>query len=105
MYGDVKMGKKSKIKIAIIVVALLILCGILFAMFGTQSGRRAVKTFFSDFGGGLDRTMIVYDYEGKEIKRYEGSMDIEYEDNRVLFDDEDGKRHQVVGGIVVIDEK
>ena len=94
-----------KKKTAIIVTATAIVIGILVVLFGTQSGRRAVKTFFSDFGGGLNRTLVVYDYNGQEVKRYEGNMDIEYEDNRVLFDDADGKRHQIVGGIVIVDEK
>ena len=102
MYNKKGISKKT---IIVIIAVVLIGAGILFGIFGTQSGKRAVKSFFSDFGGGLDRTMTVYEYNGKEIAKYEGKMDIQYEDNRVLFDDENGKRHQIVGGIVIVDEK
>ena len=64
-----------------------------------------MKTFQSDLGNGLDRTITVYDYQGNKIKEYDGKFDIQYEDNRILFDDENDKRHQIVGGITIIDEK
>ena len=40
-----------------------------------------------------------------DLVKYDGKIDIQYEDSRILFDDEDGKRHQIIGGITIIDEK
>lgn len=56
--------------------------------------------------GGIDRTLVVYDYNGDILKEYSGKMDIRVSpsNDKVLFD-LDGKRHIIRGGIVIIDEK
>ena len=40
------------------------------------------------------------------IAKYEGRFDIEYDDDRILFDDEDGLRHIIYypTGNVIVDE-
>lgn len=100
--------KRNKIVKKIVLIALLI--GVFFlvkACTGTASFQRKVKTFKSDFNGGIERTVSVYDIDGNLIKSYEGKFDIVNDDNRILFDDEKGKRHQIYFNIntVIVDEK
>ena len=75
----------------------------------TESGKRGLKTWESEKGGGLDRTVIVYDIQGEEIVRYSGKFDIEESSQegvvKIKFDD-NGKRHIIYAqtGTVLIDE-
>ena len=73
----------------------------------TASGRRAFKTQEGNFNNGIERIVKVYDVNGQLITQYDGKFDITYDDDRILFDDENGKRHIVYypTGTVVIDEK
>ena len=73
---------------------------------GTGAGKRAIKTQQSNFGGGIERRITVYDVEGDVIAKYEGRFDIEYDDDRILFDDEEGLRHIIYypTGNVIVDE-
>jgi len=73
----------------------------------TESGKRALKSQESNFNSGIERVVTIYDVNGKVIKHYEGKFDVEYDDDRILFDDENGKRHVVyyTTGTVAIDEK
>ena len=72
----------------------------------TESGKRAIKTQESNFDGGIIREVKVYDVEGDLIQEYKGKFDVEYDDDRILFDDENGNRHIIYypTGTVVIDE-
>lgn len=70
----------------------------------TASVRRDIKSGVSDFTGGLDRTVTVYDYNGEEIKSWTGKFDVSSSENEVYFDDENGKRVIIHGGIVVNEE-
>ena len=78
----------------------------MFIISGCATWEREVKDAKSDFSGGLDRTIIVYDYNGNEITSYEGKIDLSYEDtaNKVKFD-LNGKRTVIYGGIVIVQEK
>ncbi|MBO4864870.1 MAG: hypothetical protein J5517_10935 [Eubacterium sp.] len=73
---------------------------------GTEAGKRAIKTQQSNFGGGIERRITVFDVEGDIIATYEGRFDIEYDDDRILFDDEEGLRHIIYypTGNVIVDE-
>lgn len=72
----------------------------------TASGARAIKTQESNFNQGIQRKVTVYDVNGKVIQEYEGKFDIEYDDDRILFDDEKGLRHIIYypTGTVIVDE-
>ena len=72
---------------------------------GCASWERGVKDFTSDFSGGLDRTVEVYDYSGNLLKTYEGRIDIEYTEtgNEVKFD-LNGKRKIIYNAIVIVEE-
>lgn len=72
----------------------------------TEGGKRAVKTQQSNLNGGIERRVLVYDVSGYVIADYQGKFDIEYDDDRILFDDEQGLRHIIYypTGTVIIDE-
>lgn len=72
----------------------------------TASGARAIKTQESNFNKGIKRKVTVYDMEGDIIQEYEGKFDIEYDDDRILFDDENNLRHIIYypTGTVIVDE-
>ena len=72
----------------------------------TESGQRAVKTWQSETSGGIERTVTVYDINGSPIKSYTGRFDVDYDGNRIIFDDENDKRHIIYypTGTVIVDE-
>lgn len=72
----------------------------------TESGKRAIKTQESNFNKGIEREVKVYDVNGKLIKDYRGKFDVDYDSNRIIFDDENNKRHVIyyTTGTVIIDE-
>ena len=74
------------------------------ALLGTSTAQRTLKSVSSDFGGGLNRTVTVYDYNGNEIRSWTGRFDVSESENEVYFDDENGKRVIIHGGIVINEE-
>ena len=101
---DKEIKKKHAIITAAVVFAVIIGL-IVWWLFGTQSGQRSIKTLQSNVSG-IERTVTVYDINGNVIKEYTGKFDVEYDESRILFDDEDGKRHVIyyTTGTVIIDE-
>lgn len=89
---------RSKIAVIIITISIagLAILGNIWYVNGTQSGLRLQNNTRSDFEGGINRIITVYDLTGKEVETYEGHYDIKWEDNRVLFDNaETGERHVI----------
>ena len=72
----------------------------------TESGKRAVKSQDSNIHGGIEREVIVYDMDGDEIERFRGRFDVDYSDERIMFDDENGNRHVIYfkSGTVIVNE-
>lgn len=78
----------------------------------TESFDRAIKDLESDYGGGLYRKVTLYDYNGSEVKSWEGKFDTQMGDQSgvsyVEFDmsDSTGRKHRVIihGGIIVNEE-
>lgn len=101
--------KRTKIIGCIVtaVLAILLCGGLLWYLYGTEAGKRAIKSFDSNVSGGIERTVTVYDVESDVIVTYSGKFDVEYDSERILFDDENGKRHVIYyrTGTVIIDEK
>lgn len=108
-------GNASFIGSGILICSLIlggsIIFGICFWQFGTESGARALKSQESNFNGGIERTVEVYDMNGNLIKTYSGKFDVdcktETETPYIVFDDENGKRHMVFypTGTIIIDER
>ena len=100
-----RTGKAVTVALAIILCVALFF-GMRWFYQNTESGKRAFKSQESNFNAGIERRVEVYDMEGDLIKEYEGKFDVTYDDDRILFDDEKGKRHVIYysTGTVVIDE-
>ena len=81
------------------VLAIVTVCGLA----GCSSFSRSVKSMSSDIGGGLDRTVTLYDNTGNEIKSWHGKIDLESNDQEVFFD-LNGKGVIIEGGMVVSEE-
>ena len=84
--------------LTILIITTLTGCG--------ESFQRSVKTFTSEYTGGLERKVEVYSSSGQLLKTYEGKLDIETNEygNKVLFDIE-GKRTIIYNATVIVEEK
>ena len=74
----------------------------------TAQGARNMKDYKSNLNNGLERTVEIYAEDGRQIYHYEGKVDIEDNENYILFEDEQGKRHIIYYGAldtVIIEEK
>lgn len=85
------------------VLALILAVCVAVSMSSCSSIDRGMKSLSSDFGGGLNRTVTVYDYNGNVIKSYSGKFDVSESENEVYFDI-NGKRVIIHGGIVINEE-
>lgn len=105
MDNDYKIGA-----LGVVAVGMALIAGIW--VFGnwwytsTEEGKRALKTQNSNFNGGITREVMVYDMDGDLLAEYKGRFDIEYSDERIMFDDENGQRHIIYfkSGTVVVNE-
>ena len=88
-------------------ICIIIIIVMIWYFNSTATGRRAFKSQESNFSNGIERIVKVYDVNGKLITEYDGKFDITYDNDRILFDDENGKRHIIYypTGTVTIDEK
>ena len=88
----------TSIAIVIVVVLIVIL------LVTGEGFKRNLKSLKSNYTGGLDRTVTVYDYNGNPIKSWTGKFDLSEDDNEIFFDDDDGKRVIIHGGLVICEE-
>lgn len=78
----------------------------------TESFDRYAKDLKSDYGGGLNRRVTVYDYSGNVVQTWEGKFDTQMGDTSgvpyVKFDrrDSTGRKIRVIvqGGIIINEE-
>ena len=75
--------KKSLIVLVVIVTLFLS---------GCASMKRGMKDLKSDFGGGLERTLTVYNANGDVLKTYTGKIDLESTEGGIVKFDLNGKR-------------
>lgn len=96
------MSKKTIMGASALAVAGVLAVG----LSGCASCDRMAKSWNSDVSNGLERTVVLYDYEGDELARWEGRIDIQVseEGGHIVFD-QDGKRTVITGGIVVSEER
>lgn len=96
------MRSRSSALIVIIVVALVI--GFLVLMFNGAGFQRTLKSFKSNYTGGLYRTVSVYDYNGNLLREYGPAMiDISESENETFFD-YNGQRIVIHNAIVIVEE-
>lgn len=87
-----------------LVVVIAIITTLLLAVGCTGNQQRGIKSVKSNLTGGLHRTITLYDYNGKEICKWEGKIDLSEAENETDFI-VNGKRVLIHGGIAVIEEK
>lgn len=91
--------KKIFLALALVAIASLTMISC------SESQQREIKTIRSDWTGGLNRTVTVYDYNGQKIKSWSGQFDVKETDrNSVYFDTANGKRVIISGGIIINEE-
>ena len=73
----------------------------------TESGKRMLKSWESETSAGIQRTVRVFDIHGVLLATYAGKFDLIHDSERILFDDEDGRRHIIyfTTGTIIIDEE
>lgn len=105
-------GEESKNGIILTTVFLVfliagVIAGTIWYYNSTESGKRELKDMAGNIKGGIERIVTVFDVNGQVIRKYEGKFDISYDNSRIKFDDEEGKRHVIyyTTGTVIIDEK
>lgn len=95
------MRSRSSV-LVVIVVALVI--GLLVFMFNGAGFQRTLKSFKSNYTGGLYRTVSVYDYNGNLLREYGPAMiDISESENETFFD-YNGQRIVIHNAIVIVEE-
>ena len=100
------MRNATLIKKRIIAFSLLGIMSLIFVCFfitGCSSCERSCKSWDSEFGG-LNRIVNVYSYDGQLLASYEGMIDVEENESKVLFD-LDGKRYIYYNAVVEVIEK
>ena len=104
-YAESKTTRAITIVVSV-VIAVAFLATQQWYYTNTASGLRAKKSEKSNFQNGVRREVTVYDMQGDIVKQYEGKFDVDYDNDRVIFDDENGLRHIIYypTGTIVIDE-
>lgn len=96
------MRSRSSVLIVIVIVALVI--GLLILTFNGAGFQRTLKSFKSNYTGGLYRTVSVYDYNGNLLREYGPAMiDISESENETFFD-YNGQRIVIHNAIVIVEE-
>ena len=95
----------SKFNVIVISIALSFSA---LLMAGCSTLGRTVKNYESDWSGGLERELTVYDATGGVLYQQRGKFDIQESDDgtKIIYDDENGLRHNIYlgSGTVVVNE-
>ena len=95
--------KYYKALLSVISLSLVVLI-----LTGCETMSRIGKNYESDWGGGLNRELTVYDANGKVLFQQTGKFDIQECDNgnKIIYDDQDGYRHNIYlgSGTVIVNE-
>lgn len=97
-----RRNKSSKLTVVGFIAVVAIIAGVVLS---SQTARRWFKDIASDYTGGLNRTVTVYDYNGNKIESYSGKFDVEYKSDGTVKFDIDGKRTTITGGIIINQEE
>lgn len=101
-----RMRRTNFIKIIAGVIILAVIAIFIAVNTHTASFQRWWKSTKSEYGGGLKRTVTVYDNNGHELREWKGKTDIEENTygNKVLFE-LNGKRKVVYNAVVIVEEE
>ena len=96
------MSKTNSILIIILIAALMI--SMLIFAFSGANFQRTLKSWKSNYTGGLYRIVSVYDYNGNLLREYGPAMiDISESENETFFD-YNGTRIVIHNAIVIVEE-
>ena len=99
MKSKIKKINKKAIILIVVAVVMSMVC-----LTNCSSCDRMGKSIDSNMNGGLSRVVNVYSYTGEKIATYEGKIDIQVNESKVLFD-MDGKRYIYYNAVVEVIEK
>lgn len=86
------------------IIIAVVLLGLLVLMFNGASFQRTLKSWRSNYTGGLYRIVSVYDYNGNLLREYGPAMiDISESENETFFD-YNGNRIVIHNAIVIVEE-
>jgi uncharacterized membrane protein len=90
-------------KIGLVFGILILAVSIIMTIGGTESNtfKRQLKDIQSDYSDGIHRIITVTAEDGRTIYTYEGTVDLEIngEERKIKFEDENGNRQIVIYGI------
>lgn len=90
--------------IAVILVVIILVIGLLIFAFSGANFQRTLKSWKSNYTGGLYRIVSVYDYNGNLLREYGPAMiDISESENETFFD-YNGNRIVIHNAIVIVEE-
>lgn len=90
--------------VAVILVVIILVIGLLILMFSGANFQRTIKSWRSNYTGGLYRIVSVYDYNGNLLREYGPAMiDISDSENETFFD-YNGNRVVIHNAIVIVEE-
>lgn len=90
--------------VAVVLIVIILVIGLLVLMFSGAGFQRTLKSFKSNYTGGLYRTVSVYDYNGNLLREYGPAMiDISESENETFFD-YNGQRIVIHNAIVIVEE-
>ena len=84
---------------ASIIISIVIAGVVGFLYFTSNAFKRDWKDWESNHSDGIQRTIVITAEDGREIYRYSGTVDLEIEDRKIKFEDENGKRQIIIFGI------
>lgn len=98
------MRSKSIGSIAVDIIVIVLVIGMLIFAFSGANFQRTIKSWRSNYTGGLYRTVSVYDYNGNLLREYGPAMiDISESENETFFD-YNGNRIVIHNAIVIVEE-
>lgn len=105
-FGRIEEAKRKMKMRKRLTIGFFLIIAVVAVVIGTRSAsfQRTLKSMWSNYGGGIDRTVTVYDFNGNELRQYSGKFDIQESDTTVFFDDENGRRIKIYNAIVISEE-
>lgn len=98
------MRSKSIGSIAVGIIVIVLVIGMLIFTFSGANFQRTIKSWRSNYTGGLYRIVSVYDYNGNLLREYGPAMiDISESENETFFD-YNGNRIVIHNAIVIVEE-
>lgn len=87
------------------ILGICLIASVKNGMNSAQYGKVTLRLIDSNRNNNLEKIVTVYDYNGGVIKQWKGKFNLQENDQEIYFDDQNGKRVIIHGGIVITEEK